>query len=175
MGWELKFMEWGREWWSSAVLDRIIPWITHFGSTIAVIVFILLTWGVTKEPAFLYKLLVVYGAQFCTTYALKFTVRRKRPPFFQSAAKKVSKGPGEILDPSFPSAHTCFAFMMATLLSHWFPGYWPAFFVPAGFIGWTRIYLDLHYPTDVIGGGILGCGITEIFVHLFGFSISVSP
>ena len=169
MEWEVKFMKWGKGWWSSTVLDRIIPWVTHLGSHVAVIIFILLTWGRTRDSAVLYELFILYGIQSGVIYALKFTLRRKRPPFFESAAKKISKGPGEILDPSFPSAHTCFAFMMATLLSHWFPNCWQAFFAPAGLIGWTRIYLDLHYPTDVAGGGLLGYGITEAFLHLFRF------
>ena len=170
MAWELRFMEWGKKWWPSALLDRIIPWMTHLGSHVAVILFILLTWEFTKESSYLYKLFIVYAIQSGAIYALKFTLRRKRPPFYQSAAAKISKGPGEILDPSFPSAHTCFVFMMATILSHWFPTYWLAFFVPAGFIGWTRVYLELHYPTDVVGGGLLGYGITKILLHLSFFS-----
>jgi len=78
---------------------------------------------------------------------------------------KLSKGPGEILDPSFPSGHAVYAFMMATLLAHWFPRYPIVFFLLAGFIGWTRIYMGLHFPTDVIAGGLLGYGITKLFVH----------
>jgi undecaprenyl-diphosphatase len=172
MDWELSFMKWAKGWWFSPVLDRIIPWVTHVGSHVAVILFILSIWGVTKEFPFFYRLFIIYGIQSGIIYGLKFTVHRKRPPFFQSAASKISKGPGEILDPSFPSAHTCFAFMMATLLSHWCPGYWAAFFVPAGFIGWTRIYLDLHYPTDVMAGGLLGYGITKVLLHLLTLSIA---
>jgi undecaprenyl-diphosphatase len=80
-------------------------------------------------------------------------------------ASKLSKGPGEILDPSFPSAHSAFAFMMATLLANQFPRYRVIFFVVAGLIGWTRIYLGLHYPTDVIAGALLGYGITKLFLH----------
>jgi undecaprenyl-diphosphatase len=80
-------------------------------------------------------------------------------------ASKLSKGPGEILDPSFPSGHAMYAFMMATLLTHWFPKFQIIFFLLAGFIGWTRIYLGLHYPTDVIVGGILGYGITRLFLY----------
>jgi undecaprenyl-diphosphatase len=55
--------------------------------------------------------------------------------------------------------------MMATLLATWFPKYKLVFFIIAGFIGWTRIYLGLHFPTDVIAGGLLGYGITKLFVH----------
>jgi len=76
---------------------------------------------------------------------------------------KLSKVQGEILDPSFPSAHATFSFMMATLLAYWVPRYQIVFFIVAGFIGWTRIYLGLHYPTDVIAGAILGYGVTKFF------------
>jgi undecaprenyl-diphosphatase len=55
--------------------------------------------------------------------------------------------------------------MMATLLAHWVPRYWIVFFIIAVFIGWTRIYLGLHYPTDVIAGGLLGYGLTKLFLR----------
>ncbi len=164
-------MEWGRRKWSSPLLDRILPWITHLGSHVAVILFIILTWGFTRRFSFFYKLFLLYGIQSAVIYGLKFAVHRRRPPFHQSAQAKVSKGPGEIMDPSFPSAHTCYSFMMATLLSCWFPEYRILFFVLAGFIGWTRVYLDLHHPTDVVAGSILGYGITRILLHLSPFSM----
>jgi undecaprenyl-diphosphatase len=88
-------------------------------------------------------------------------------------ASKLSKGPGEILDPSFPSAHATFSFMIATLLALWFPRYWIIFFIVAGLIGWTRIYLGLHYPTDVIAGALLGYGITKLYLKIF--SLTNSP
>jgi undecaprenyl-diphosphatase len=80
-------------------------------------------------------------------------------------ASKLSKGPGEILDPSFPSGHAFYAFMMATVLSTWFPRYRIIFYIAAGFIGWTRIYLGVHFPTDVVVGGLLGYGMTRLFTH----------
>jgi membrane-associated phospholipid phosphatase len=55
--------------------------------------------------------------------------------------------------------------MMATLLATWFPRYRILFYIAAGFIGWTRIYLGLHFPTDVIAGGLLGYGITRLFLY----------
>jgi len=81
---------------------------------------------------------------------------------------RFSKGPGEVLDPSFPSAHTLYAFMMATLLSARFPRYRVLFYIAAGLVGWTRVYLGVHFPTDVAAGALLGYGITRLFLFKMG-------
>jgi undecaprenyl-diphosphatase len=167
MNWELDFMRWANGCWSTPVLDRAIPWITYLGSHFAVIFFILLSWILTKQRKILRHLFLLYAVQSAVIYGLKFLIQRQRPFLFLEMASKFSKGPGEILDPSFPSAHAAFSFMMATLLSNWFPHYRIFFFIVAAFIGWTRIYLDLHYPTDVIAGALLGYGVTKAFLVYF--------
>ncbi len=165
MKWELRWMRWMKRWWTSPFWDRVLPWLTHFGSHFAVILFIFLAWILTREGRILGYLFLLYATQSLIVYSLKYLQRRKRPLFILGMAEKIAKGPGEILDPSFPSAHTTLAFMMATLLSAWFPTYRVIFFTLAGFIGWTRLYLGLHYPTDVITGCLLGYGVTKIFLH----------
>ncbi len=165
MEWELKFILWANAWWSSPIFDFSLPWFTYLGSHIAVILFIILSLILTKRRAVLRHLLLLYAIQSAIVYSLKFLIRRERPLFFLDTSSKLLKGPGEILDPSFPSAHAAYAFMMATILSIWFPRYKIIFFLFAGFIGWTRIYLGLHYPTDVISGGLLGYVITRFFIR----------
>ena len=157
-------MQWANGWWSSPILDHAMPWLTYLGSHFAVILFIIISWVLTKQRKILRHLVLLYAIQSAVTYGLKFLIQRERPLLFLDVSSKISKGPGEILDPSFPSAHAVFAFMMATFLSHWFPRYQIIFFIVAGIIGWTRIYLGLHYPTDVIAGGLLGYGITKLFL-----------
>ncbi len=165
MGWELEFMRWADGWWSSPVLDHTLPWFTYLGSHFALILFIILSWIITKQRKVLRHLILLYAIQSAVIYSLKFLVQRQRPFLFLEMASKLSKGPGEILDPSFPSAHSAFSFMMATLLALWFPRYRIIFFIIAGFIGWTRIYLGVHYPTDVIAGTLLGYGIAKLFLR----------
>jgi undecaprenyl-diphosphatase len=153
--------------WNSRLLHHVIPWMTHLGSHFAVILFVLLNWIVTKRLKVLFDLLLLYAIQSFIIYLLKFTVRRQRPFSPEEVKIRVSKGPGEILDPSFPSAHTTFSFMMATVLALCFPRYQVVFFTFAVFVGWTRVYLGLHYPTDVIAGGFLGYGITKLYLKMF--------
>jgi undecaprenyl-diphosphatase len=164
---ELKFMGWTSGWWSSPVLDHALPWITYLGSHYTVIVFIILSWIITKQRKILRCLILLYAIQSAVIYGLKFLIQRPRPLLFLGTISKLSQGKGEILDPSFPSAHATFSFMMATLLGFWFPRYRIVLFIVAGFIGWTRIYLGLHYPTDVIAGALLGYGITKLFLKYF--------
>jgi undecaprenyl-diphosphatase len=170
MNWELNFMGWADGWWSSPVLNYVLPWFTYLGSHFGVILFIILSWIITKQRKVLRYLILLYAIQSAVIYSLKFLTQRQRPFLFLDMASKLSKGPGEILDPSFPSAHAAFSFMMAILLSTWFPRYRVIFFIIAGFIGWTRIYLGVHYPTDVVMGALLGYGITKLFLLYFPLS-----
>ena len=170
MAWELNFMRWADGWWSLPVLNYVLPWVTYLGSHFAVILFVILSWIITKQRKVLLYLILLYAIQSAVIYSLKFLTQRQRPFLFLEMTSKLSKGPGEILDPSFPSAHATFSLMMAILLAQWFPRYRFIFYIVAGFICWTRIYLGLHYPTDIIVGVILGYGITKLFLLYFPLS-----
>jgi undecaprenyl-diphosphatase len=166
MGWELRFMEWGKGWWSSPFFDLVIPWITHLGSLYAVLVFITLICILIRKKKTILTLLFLYGALAGSVYGLKYLIGRPRPFQVLGMAQALSQTRAEVIDPSFPSAHSAYAFMMATLLGHWFPRYRTPFYVVAGIIAWTRIYLFLHFPTDIIAGALLGYGLTRIVLHL---------
>ncbi len=85
---------------------------------------------------------------------LKYSINRTRPFKTYPDIEKLSVGGG----PSFPSAHTSNAFAVATSLSIVFPKWYvitPSF-LWAGAVGYSRMHLGVHYPSDVLVGAIVG-------------------
>ncbi len=57
---------------------------------------------------------------------------------------------------SFPSSHAVNIFAAAFFLSQPLKKLSPLFFGIAGIIGYSRVYIGIHYPLDVIGGAAIG-------------------
>ena len=97
----------------------------------------------------------VLVAAFIST-ALKYSVNRDRPFITYSFIEKATSGGS----PSFPSGHTSTSFATATSLSISFPKWYviaPSF-LWAGAVGYSRMDLGVHYPSDVLAGAIVGSG-----------------
>jgi len=67
---------------------------------------------------------------------------------------------------SFPSGHTTTSFACATVLSSFVPRAAPAFYLLALAIGFSRIYVGVHWPFDVLGGIVLGVAIGAAVIAL---------
>jgi len=69
---------------------------------------------------------------------------------------------------SFPSGHATTSFGMAYMLALFYPVPWVqlSVYAAATLIGFSRVYLAEHYPSDVIFGAILGTVIAVLLVPL---------
>jgi membrane-associated phospholipid phosphatase len=105
-----------------------------------------------------YKSAISIAAAIGLAEGLKYAVQRNRP-YVDYPTEIICRKPGEDKY-SFPSGHTSAAFATATALTlstkKWY------FAVPAyayaGYVGYSRMRLGVHYPSDVLGGAILGAG-----------------
>ena len=91
------------------------------------------------------------------TQAMKYTINRNRP--YQDYPTIIYPNNIE-KDASFPSGHTSTAFALATSMSIQYKKWYvtiPAF-AWATSVGYSRLYLGEHYPTDVFAGAIIGVG-----------------
>jgi membrane-associated phospholipid phosphatase len=100
----------------------------------------------------------ILGATFAVEQPIKALFRRRRPFIDIVRALVVGRRPDGW---SFPSGHSAAAFSGAWVLSTIWPSRAPLFFTLAASVGFSRVYVGAHYPSDVISGAMSGLVIAE--------------
>ena len=77
---------------------------------------------------------------------------------------------------SFPSSHAMNMFAQAMLFTLFYPSKWPFFFGFAILIGFSRVYVGVHYPGDVLGGAVFGVAVGfSVFLLFTGIKQIITP
>ena len=148
------------------LLDKILAFITSLGNAgiiWIVLAVVLLILPKTRKTGIIVAAALLMDLILCNLI-LKNLVARVRPYDVNTAIAILIKKP---LDFSFPSGHTAasFAAMSALFLAKMKKA-WIAALVLAVLIAFSRLYFYVHYPTDVLGGAVVG-----ILSGIIGYAI----
>ena len=139
--------EWMNGFW------RTITFLGDGGWFWILLAVVLLIMKKTRKAGMAAAIALVIGA-LITNVCLKNMVARVRPYDTYSALIPIVTKP---IDWSFPSGHTCASFASAVVYFRLLPKKYgiPAL-VLACMIAFSRLYLGVHYPTDVLAGFLIG-------------------
>lgn len=148
---------------TNPVLDVFFTFVTHLGDggmLWIVTAIILFFFKKTRKCSLMMMLALILGA-FIGNITLKPLIARARP-FIQNAdmaAKLLIDAPHGF---SFPSGHTLSSFAGAFSIFLYNKKYGVVALVVAALIAFSRLYLYVHFPTDIIAGTVLGIGCAFI-------------
>ena len=151
------------------VLDPIFITITHLGSTLAIVLFgIILYVSGYKREGILILASIVIGTMVVAP--LKILFHRPRPYLTLQEVIPLKEEAGVSF--SFPSGHSEKAFALATILSDSIVGNSRirklALYMYATMVAFSRIYIGVHYPLDVVAGSVLGWIIGKATLKIEG-------
>jgi len=112
-----------------------------------------------------YQVMIAMGLDIIAQEALKITFNRERPgDRYPNLVFPSSPAHGK----SFPSGHTSLVFNTAAELTIQYKKWYIAVpaYLWAGSVGYSRLYLGKHYPTDVVGGAATGIGTAYLSTWL---------
>lgn len=140
----------------------LMPLITTIGSYVIwiVICVILAIFGGEKgrNVAIILFIAIIFG--HIISEVLKYIILRPRPYEVLQGVHQMAFVDNE----SFPSGHATSIFIGCVILGKKY-GYMILFLILAFIVSFSRIYLGVHYPSDVIAGALLGVGISLIVLH----------
>lgn len=147
------------------ILDKIMIWVTlsgDLGVIWIILSFFLLTKG-RHIKAGLMILLALALASILGEGVIKHIVKRKRPFIKNNLIELLIAEPSSY---SFPSGHTASSFAAATVFIDTNMALSSVIVSLAILISLSRVYLRVHYLSDVIGGALLGffCGVVVILI-----------
>lgn len=175
MDWEIVMVRWANSW---AGINYFYDWAILFRAEylwyvmmLAVALFPLLTllpkFAEKKKKNLTLFFHAFFGAllaRFVITEAIRFFWSRPRP--FEVLDDLVlllgHNGGG-----AFPSGHTALAFAVAMAVYYYYPKTSTLFFLAALSIGFGRIAMGLHWPTDILGGAVMGVLAAWVLEFLF--------
>lgn len=141
-------------------LDKVFCMLTELGGVFFHVLLVLTLITLPATRAIGIKLGIIEITVTLVVQIFKYLVARVRPydNLLNVIALRTEK------DFSFPSGHTATSFACAVFVCSLPSGIGFLAMPLAALIGYSRIYLGVHYPSDVIAGGLIGALFTLILL-----------
>lgn len=167
--------------WTNSFLDDVFPWWRNANTWIPLYLFLvllaLMNFKQKAIPWILFAVITVVLTDQASSTLLKHWVARPRPcreDFLAGQMRLLLDGCSGGY--SFTSSHAAnhFGFAMFVYMStmHVCKKWGWLFFLWAATISYGQVYVGVHYPLDVLCGGLLGCGIGYATASFFNKKIA---
>ena len=167
---------------NSESFDTIMWWVsgktTWWPFYLSLLAFLGWRKGWQLAPIILFIVIVITLADQTSVHLFKNVFQRLRPchePSLEGLVHIVNNKCGGQY--GFVSSHAANTFGLATLLFLWVKRRWFTILmlVWAALVGYSRIYLGVHYPGDVLFGSLLGMGCGWLTWYIFNLMLSKLP
>lgn len=147
------------------ILDKIMIFFSYIGNCgyIWLVVTAVFYYGLKHKYVGINLILVLAFATILGQYTIKPIIKRPRPCHSHQLHLKINTPK----DYSFPSGHTMSSFACVMIIINYNPFFGILSLVIASLIAFSRMYLCVHYFSDVFSGAMLGLIVGQLILKLF--------
>ncbi len=162
---ELEILDFIREHIKNGFLDTVMPIVTMCGNLgiFWVAVALVISAKAKYRRCSITMLIGLIAGVLIGNLIVKNAVRRDRPCWIIEIQNMLIENPQDF---SFPSGHTLSSFCAASILFYYDKRLGVPAFGAAVLIAFSRMYLYVHFPTDILGGALMGILIACLTVKV---------
>ncbi len=148
------------------ILTDFFMGITYVSS--GIIIFFILTslflWR-EKKRKWILPLWVTLALSVIVSFLLKIIIKRPRPYQLGIVSSVLEEASHNIWNFSMPSFQAMLGFCAVPILSKEFPKFKYVWIVFASLIALSRVYLGVHFMSDILIGGLIGCVLGALVIQ----------